>query len=127
MASSAVESLSKGPAVAQKVQILLVDDLDGGEATETVKFALDGTSYEIDLSENNAATLRDAFAVYIAEARKVGGGRRSSSTGATGKQRSSTGGPAASEIREWARANGMEVPERGRVSAEVRKAYEAAH
>ena len=103
--------------MAQKVQILLVDDLDGGEATETVKFALDGTSYEIDLSENNAAALRDAFAVYIAEARKVGGGRRSSSTG----------GPAASEIREWARANGMEVPERGRVSAEVRKAYDLAH
>jgi hypothetical protein len=114
--------------VAQKVQILLVDDLDGGEATETVKFSLDGTSYEIDLSDGNATALRDALAVYIAEARKVGSGRRSSGGGNTGKQqRSSTGGPAASEIREWARANGMEVPERGRVSAEVRKAYDLAH
>jgi len=114
--------------VAQRVQILLVDDLDGGEASETVEFALDGTSYEIDLSEKNAAALRAAFAVYVAEARKVGNPRRGGS--GSGKSRSRTGtggGPAASEIREWARSNGMTVPERGRVSAEVRKAYDAAH
>jgi hypothetical protein len=112
--------------VAQKVQILLVDDLDGGEASETVEFALDGTSYEIDLSEKNAGALRDALAIYIAEGRKVTG-RRGGSSSKPKARSSSNGGPAASEIREWARANGWDVPERGRVSAEVRKAYDAAH
>ncbi len=112
--------------MAQKVQILLVDDLDGGEASETVEFALDGTSYEIDLSEKNAAALRDALAIYVAEGRKVTG-RRGSSSKPKAARSSSNGGPAASEIREWARANGWDVPERGRVSAEVRKAYDAAH
>ena len=58
--------------MAQKVQVLLVDDLDGGEATETVSFALDGTSYEIDLSGKNAEELRDAFAKYVGAARKAG-------------------------------------------------------
>ena len=111
--------------MAQKVQILLTDDLDDGDATETIEFALDGTAYEIDLSEKNAAALRDAMAVYVAAGRKVASGRRGGGT--RSKARSNGGGPAASEIREWARANGMEVPERGRVSAEVRKAYEAAH
>ena len=112
--------------MAQKVQILLIDDIDGSEASRTVEFSFDGTSYEIDLSEKNVDALRDALAVYIAQARKVGSGRRGSG-GAKTRARSTSGGPAASEIREWARANGMEVPERGRVSAEVRKAYEAAH
>ena len=112
--------------MAQKVQILLTDDLDDGDASETVEFALDGTSYEIDLSEKNAAALRDAMAVYVAAGRKVASGRRGGAS-TRSKARSHGAGPAASEIREWARANGMEVPERGRVSAEVRKAYEAAH
>jgi len=113
--------------VAQKVQILLVDDIDGGEAAETVEFSLDGTSYEIDLSEKNAAALRDAFAIYTAEARKVGGARRGGGGTKAKARTNSSGGPAASEIREWARANGHDVPERGRVSAEVRRAYDAAH
>ena len=112
--------------MAQKVQILLVDDLDDSEASETVEFSLDGTSYEIDLSEENAQGLREAFAVYVAAARKVGSARRSGGAGKA-RPRGSAGGPAASEIREWARANGLEVPERGRVSADVRKAYDAAH
>lgn len=112
--------------MAQKVQILLVDDLDDGEASETVEFSLDGTSYEIDLSDKNAAALRDALAIYIASARKVGSGRRSGGS-TKSKSRSTSGGPAASEIREWARNNGWDVPERGRVSAEVRKAYDDAH
>ena len=108
--------------MAQKVQILLEDDIDGGEATETVSFGLDGTSYEIDLHEKNAQTLRDALAMYVGHARKAssgGRGRRSSA--------SSNGGTSAREMREWARANGIAVTERGRVSAEVREAYAAAH
>jgi hypothetical protein len=112
--------------VAQKVQILLTDDIDGSEASRTIHKSYDGTSYEIDLSDKNADALRAALAEYIAVARKVASGRRSGG-GTRSKARSANGGPAASEIREWARANGMEVPERGRVSAEVRKAYEAAH
>ena len=108
--------------MAQKIHIVLEDDLDGSEATETVSFGLDGTSYEIDLNEKNAAALRDALAIYVGHGRKVGAaprrGRRSAASSA---------GPSAKEIRDWARANGHEVPDRGRVSAEVREAYAAAH
>ena len=111
--------------MAQKVNIVLVDDLDGSEATESVSFGLDGTSYEIDLNDQNAARLRDALAEFVGHARKVGsasrrgGGRRTSGSAA--------GGPSAKEIRDWARSNGYDVPDRGRVSAEVREAYDAAH
>jgi hypothetical protein len=115
--------------MAQKVHIVLEDDLDGSEANETVSFALDGTSYEIDLNEDNAAKLRDALALYIGHGRKVsgGGGRRGGRRGTTGGGASSGGGTSAKEIREWARENGHDVPERGRIPAEVRSAYESAH
>jgi hypothetical protein len=110
--------------MAQKVNIVLVDDLDGSEATETVTFGLDGTSYEIDLNDTNAAALREALAGYIGHGRKIGAaprrGRRASSAAASS-------GPSAKEIRDWARANGHDVPDRGRVSAEVREAYDKAH
>jgi hypothetical protein len=106
--------------MAQKVNIILVDDLDGSEADETVSFALDGTSYEIDLNEKNAAKLRDALSGYIGHARKV-------STTRKRKSSASTSGPSARELRDWARSNGYEVSDRGRVPAEVREAFEAAH
>lgn len=112
--------------MAQKVQIILEDDLDGGEADETVSFALDGTSYEIDLNADNAEKLREALATYVGHARKVtgsrGGGRRSSS-----RSSGNGSGPSPKEVREWARENGHEVPDRGRIPAEVREAYDAAH
>ena len=108
--------------MAQKVNIVLVDDLDGSEATETISFGLDGTTYEIDLNDKNAAKLRDALSGYVGHARKVGAaprrGRRSAA---------SANGPSAKEIRDWARSNGYDVPARGRVSADVREAYSAAH
>ena len=110
--------------MAQKVNIVLVDDLDGSEATETVSFGLDGTSYEIDLNDANAAGLRDALSGYVGHARKVG------STGRRGRRGTGAGassGPSAKEIRDWARSSGYDVPDRGRVSAEVREAYDAAH
>lgn len=111
--------------MAQKVNIVLVDDLDESEATETVSFALDGTSYEIDLNDEHAAELRDAMALYVGNARKVAsGGRRPRKASSNG---SSDSGPSAKEIREWARENGHDVPERGRIPAEVREAYDAAH
>lgn len=109
--------------MAQRVNVVLVDDLDGNEAHETVKFGLDGTDYEIDLSDDNAAKLRDALAVYVGHGRRIGGRRRGGSQAGTANGAS---GPSAAEIRAWARENGWDVPERGRVSAEVREAYLAA-
>lgn len=110
--------------MAQKVHIVLVDDLDGSEATESVSFGLDGTSYEIDLNEKNAAKLRDALAPYVGHARKVGAASRRNGRRASA---AAPEGASAREIRDWARSNGFDVPDRGRVSAEVRSAFDAAH
>jgi hypothetical protein len=109
--------------MAQKVNIILVDDMDGSEATQTVTFGLDGTSYEIDLGDKNAAKLREAMAGYVGHARKV------SVTGRRGRRATSTTalGPSSKQIRDWARSNGFDVSDRGRVSAEVRQAFDAAH
>jgi hypothetical protein len=107
--------------MAQKVHITLEDDLDGGDATETVSFGLDGRSYEIDLNERNAGKLRDALARYVAAGRRSGGARAS-----VAKRRTQVG-TSAREIRDWARSNGHKVPDRGRIPADVREAFEAAH
>jgi hypothetical protein len=107
--------------MAQRVQIMLEDDIDGGEATETVLFGLDGIAYEIDLSDKNATKLRDALAKYIGAGRRTGGGR------SRRVARRGSAGPSTSEVREWARANGHNVSDRGRISADVRTAYDAAH
>ena len=111
--------------VAQRVQIILEDDYDGGEADETVSFSLDGAEYEIDLSSANAAELRNALAPWLSHARKVGGRRRSRAVSAKAPAADSAG--ATSDIRAWALDNGMEVSSRGRISSEVRSAYEQAH
>lgn len=108
--------------MAQRVQIILEDDFDGGQADETVAFGLDGSDYEIDLSGENASKLRDALAPWIASARKVGGRRR---RGASATK--SQSGPGSAEIRAWAQENGMQVSARGRVPAEIREAYANAH
>jgi hypothetical protein len=110
--------------MAQKVQVILVDDMDGGSADETVSFSLDGVSYEIDLSTKNAAAFRDAFAQYVGTARKVGG--RGAGRG-TGRRRSTGGDNRTAQIREWARSNGQKVNERGRIPATVIEAYDKAH
>ncbi len=122
--------------MATMTTVTLVDDLDGSEASGSVSFALDGASYEIDLSENNAEKLRDALAGYVASARRVDGGRRGPGRpkAAVAKPaKASRGGRTAPDreqtaaIREWARSNGFEVSERGRLSATVLSAFEAAH
>ncbi len=109
--------------MAQKVITQLVDDVDGSVladgAGETVRFSLDGTSYEIDLSKKNAEKLRGTLQTYIDAGRKVG--RR---TGSAGKR--SQSGPTAKELRDWARSNGFKVPDRGRIPSTVREAFEAA-
>ena len=109
--------------MAQKVHIVLEDDIDGGEAAETIVFGLDGTSYEIDLNKKNAAALRDALATYI------GHGRKQSSGARRGRRPSSasTSMHSAREVRDWARGNGFKVTDRGRVAREVQEAFDAAH
>jgi hypothetical protein len=106
--------------MAQKVHITLEDDLDGGNAAETVSFGLDGRSYEIDLNAKNAKALRDALAKYVAAARRSGG-----RTG--GAKRRTQAGTSAREIRDWARSNGHKVPDRGRIPSDLREAFESAH
>ncbi|MFJ3518701.1 Lsr2 family protein [Streptomyces sp. NPDC090131] len=110
--------------MAQKVQVLLVDDLDGGEADETVTFALDGKTYEIDLTTANAEKLRGLLDPYTKGGRRTGG----RATGARAKGRGSvaTGHPDTAEIRAWAKENNYNVNDRGRVPAEIREAYEKA-
>lgn len=109
--------------MAQRVQVILEDDYDGGRADETVTFALEGSEYEIDLSSENASALRDALAPWVSHARKTGGKRKR--TGGTPSRASSD--TRSSDIRAWAQAHGFEVSSRGRVSAEVKDAYEKAH
>ena len=115
--------------MAKRVHVVLEDDLDGTTAEESVSFALDGAAYEIDLSAKNASALRDAFASYIGHARKVGGG----GGGTRVRGGRSARGPATTDreqikaIRDWARRNGHQVSERGRIAAPVREAYEKAH
>ena len=117
--------------MAQKINVTLVDDIDGGDAAETVEFALDGTSYEIDLSERNAQTLRDSLATYIASARRAGRGGGTSSGAARRSGRRAGGGTMdrsqVQHIRQWARDNGHQVSERGRISADILAKYQAAH
>jgi hypothetical protein len=108
--------------MAQKVHITLEDDLDGGDATETVAFALDGRAYEIDLNDKNAKALRDALAKYIAVSRRAGG----RAGGSKAKTRTQVG-TSAREIRDWARSEGHKVPDRGRIPSDIREAFEAAH
>ncbi|MBL8929562.1 MAG: Lsr2 family protein [Kineosporiaceae bacterium] len=113
--------------MAQKVQVILVDDVDGGEAEETVSFALDGVSYEIDVSAENAEALRESIAPWIGHARRVGG--RASARRASAPKSRNGSAPRASlaDVRAWARENGFQVSDRGRVSAEVMAAYDTAH
>jgi hypothetical protein len=105
------------------VEVVLVDDLDGAPAEETVQFSLDGASYEIDLSADNAEALREALAPYLGHARRVGGRR-------TGGRRAAAASPRSSDsaaIRAWAKEQGLSVSERGRIPASIVEQYEAAH
>jgi hypothetical protein len=102
--------------VAQKIQTLFIDDLDGSAAGGTVRFGLDGTEYEIDLNEEHAKELRDALARYAGAARRATGAARRPAR--TGRQVPASG-VNTTEVREWAKAQGMEVKDRGRVPAEL--------
>lgn len=114
--------------MAQKTIIQLIDDLDGSssDSIETVQFGLDGVTYEIDLNDDHAGQLRDCLAAFISSARRTGGRvKRGTATAVphvngTGRSREQT-----QAIREWARKNGYEVAERGRIPATVVEAFEA--
>jgi len=106
----------------QRTLVLLSDDLDGSEAAETVQLGLDGVSYEIDLSEKNAAKLRKALDAYVGAARRVGGRPRSGR-----KTPSSSNGVIDNKaVRAWAESNGIDVSRRGRISADVLEQFRAA-
>lgn len=119
--------------MAQRVSVQLVDDLDGAMADETVSFALDGTSYEIDLSNAHAAAMRDALASYVGAARRAGSGRGGSgrrgggSGGAAPASRGSSNRQRSAEIRTWAKSQGLTVNERGRIPANIVEQFDAAN
>ncbi len=109
--------------MAQKIQTLFIDDIDGSEAEGTVRFALDGTDYEIDLNTKHADALRKSLARYIDAARRSSGAaRRPARSG----RRSAASGLNTTEVREWAKAQGIEVKDRGRVPAELVVKFRAA-
>jgi hypothetical protein len=106
--------------MAQRTEVLLIDDLDGSEANETVNFAIDGTAYEIDLSTTHASELRQALQPYLGVARKVGGSTRRAS------RSSRPSGPNPSDVRAWAKTQGLKVSDRGRVPDELLVKFRAA-
>jgi hypothetical protein len=116
--------------MAQRVQVLLVCDLHGDEtpATDTVEFALDGAAYEIDVCEQHAGELRERMAPYVGVARRSSGRGTSAQTRGGGRRRRrSSGSGEAARIREWARGQGLAVPERGRIPAELAEKFAAAN
>ena len=113
--------------MAQTVKIILEDDLDGGPAEETVRFGLDGAQYEIDLSEENAARLRDAVRPFIAKARRAGSKQTSKQARSAGARPAGKSNPDTAAIRQWAREQGKPVSDRGRIHQDIQKAYYDAH
>lgn len=111
--------------MASKVQVVLVDDIDGGEADRTVAFSIEGTEYEIDLSEANAEAFLETLAPYVASARRLGRGGKSRRRSAA--KSDGAGAPSSAQVRAWAAEEGIEVSARGRVPADVIAKYEAAH
>ncbi|OLR89762.1 histone-like nucleoid-structuring protein Lsr2 [Actinokineospora bangkokensis] len=110
--------------MAQKVTVSLVDDLDGSVAEETVEFGLDGASYQIDLSADNAEKLRELLADFIDSARRAGGRKRATGKLVAKAPRSASADREQNQaIRDWARKHGMTISDRGRIPSEVLDAY----
>ncbi|SFS57093.1 histone-like nucleoid-structuring protein Lsr2 [Saccharopolyspora flava] len=119
--------------MAQKVTVTLVDDLDGGQADETVEFGLDGVSYQIDLSADNAGDLREALANYVSNARRAGGRKKPGPRPGSASRSTAGGGSTSADreqnqaIREWARKRGLKVSDRGRIPADIVEQYHQAN
>jgi len=109
--------------VAQIREVRLIDDLDGKDADETVDFGFEGKSYTIDLSADNANRLREAFASYVAAARRVTGRRSAAVSAAAAVRRPSIDREQNQAIRDWARKRGMKVSDRGRIPSNVLDSY----
>jgi hypothetical protein len=107
--------------VAQRMQVIFEDDIDGSEAAGTVTFGLSGVQYEVDLSKKNSDKLAEAFAPYIEAGRKV-----SSRSPRPGQKPSRSSGPDPQEVRAWAKSAGIEVKDKGRVPAELIVRFQAA-
>src|SRR6201995_3317982 len=117
-----MKPVMKGSIVAQKIQPVFIDDLDGSEAEGTVRFGLDGGEYEIDLNAGHARALRDALSRYVQAAGRAGGGaRRPARSG----RRARADGVDSTEVREWAKAQGIDVKDRGRGPAELGVKFKA--
>jgi len=111
--------------VAQKIQTLFIDDLDGSEADGTVRFGLDGTDYEIDLNTEHAKALREAMEPYLSVARRPGGGGGARKPARTARK-ASANEPNTTEVREWANAHGIDGKDRGQVPAGLVIKFKAA-
>lgn len=108
--------------MAKTFAVVMTDDLDGSPAAGTVMFGIDGVTYEIDLSERNRARLDRELAPYVSAGRRVSRGRRRASSGRQIGPRADR-----AAVRAWAKENGLQISERGRISAEVISKYEASH
>jgi hypothetical protein len=106
--------------MAQRTQVLYIDDIDGSAAEGTVKFKFDGTDYEIDLNKAHADQFAEAISPFVAAARKTSPYRRPARTGGSARHN-------LSNVRAWARDQGIKVSERGRIPADVLAKYNAAH
>jgi hypothetical protein len=106
--------------MAQRTQVLYVDDIDGSEAEGTVRFGLGGTDYEIDLNKKHTAQFAKAIAPYLAAARKAPSSRRPARAARASRHDQS-------EVRAWARGQGIQISDRGRIPADVLARYQAAH
>lgn len=113
--------------MAQRVETILIDDVDGGTADETLEFAFDGATYEIDLSTENAAKLREALSPWAEKARRTSSASKKKKIKGKDVDWTPVRHSSLKEIREWANANGHQVSDRGRVPAHIERAYEEAH
>jgi len=111
--------------VAKKVETVFIDDVDGSKADTTICFALDGAEYEIDLSAAHADELRSAMKQYTEAGRKASTSARESAR-ASARRAAASSGPSSAEVRDWAKGQGFEVKERGRIPAELVVKFQAA-
>jgi Lsr2 len=112
--------------VAQKIQTLFIDDIDGSEAEGTVRFGLDGAEYEIDLNAKHAEKLRTALTQYVEAGRRAPGARRPARSGRRTSTSTSASGLDSTEVRDWAKTQGIDVKDRGRIPAELIVKFKAA-
>jgi len=118
--ADAVQLVKGAVSLARTVIRVLADDIDGDEAAETVKLSYHGVDYEIDLSARNAAALDGALAPYLEAARRVKPSRRTT-------PRPSAAAPNPKDVRSWARSEGIQISDRGRVPGDVTRRYQEAH